>query len=67
MMEYVGKAASELVMECMKHFPKDIDGGEQPDYEQCIFVSMKVSLNEMLASRALVFLSLLCPKLCLES
>ena len=36
---------------------KIIDVGEQPDYEQCILVSMKASLNEMLAPSALVIFS----------
>ena len=36
---------------------KDKDVGEQPDYEQCILVSTKASLNEMLAPRALVIFS----------
>ena len=41
----------------MKNFLKIIDVGEQPDFEQCILVFMKVSLNEMLAPRALVVFS----------
>ena len=42
----------------MKDFLKIIDVGEQPDYEQCIFVSMKASLSEMLAPRVSVIICL---------
>ena len=40
-----------------KDLLKIIDVGEQPDYEQCILVSMKASLNEMLAPGALAIFS----------
>jgi len=56
-MKSVGKAANEMVKECMKQFPKIIDGSAQPDYEKCILISTKASLNEMLAPGALVILS----------
>merc|ERR1712064_94783 len=56
-MKSVGKAANEMVKECMLQFPKIIDGSAQPDYEKCILISTKASLNEMLAPGALVILS----------
>jgi inorganic pyrophosphatase len=56
-MKSVGKAANEMVKECMQQFPKIIDGSAQPDYEKCILISTKASLNEMLAPGALVILS----------
>ena len=40
-----------------KDLLKIIDVGEQLDYEQCIVVSMRASLNEMSASKALVIVS----------
>merc|ERR1712012_956952 len=56
-MKSVGKAANEMVKECMLQFPKIIDGSAQPDYEKCILISTQASLNEMLAPGALVILS----------
>merc|ERR1712012_1406545 len=56
-MKSVGKAANEMVKECMLQFPKIIDGSAEPDYEKCILISTKASLNEMLAPGALVILS----------
>ena len=41
-----------------KDLLKIIDVGEQPDYEQCISIPNKASLNEMLTPRALVQKSL---------
>merc|ERR1712107_825380 len=55
-MKSVGKAANEMVKECMLQFPKIIDGSAEPDYEKCILISTKASLNEMLAPGALVIL-----------
>merc|ERR1712211_175176 len=46
-MKSVGKAANEMVKECMEQFPKIIDGSAQPDYEKCILISTQASLNEM--------------------
>merc|ERR1719502_912529 len=53
-----GKAANDMVMECMRQFPK-IMGAEQapPDYQRCIRISTEASLKEMLAPGALVILS----------
>merc|ERR1712211_154094 len=56
-MKSVGKAANEMVKECMEQSPKIIDGSAEPDYEKCILISTKASLNEMLAPGALVILS----------
>merc|ERR1712176_1080700 len=54
----VGKAANDMVKECLQQFPK-IMGPEQmaPDYEKCIRISTKASLREMIAPGALVILS----------
>merc|ERR1712238_431769 len=57
-MKSVGKAANEMVKECLRQFPK-IMGPEKmtPDYEKCIRISTEASLREMLAPGALVILS----------
>merc|ERR1712012_222523 len=57
-MKSVGKAANDMVKECLEQFPK-IMGPEQmaPDYEKCIRISTEASLREMLAPGALVILS----------
>merc|ERR550537_830710 len=57
-MKSVGKAANDMVKECMRQFPK-IMGPEQmePDYDTCIKISTEASLKEMLAPGALVILS----------
>merc|ERR1719401_1574801 len=57
-MKSVGKAANDMVKECLQQFPK-IMGPEQmtPDYERCIRISTQASLKEMLAPGALVILS----------
>jgi len=57
-MKSVGKAANDMVLECLRQFPK-IMGPEQmaPDYERCIRISTEASLREMIAPGALVILS----------
>jgi len=57
-MKSVGKAANDMVKECMEQFPR-IMGAEQmkPDYQKCIKISTEASLREMLAPGALVILS----------
>merc|ERR1712238_431121 len=57
-MKSVGKAANEMVVECMRQFPM-IMGPEKmaPDYERCIRISTEASLREMIAPGALVILS----------
>ena len=56
-MNSVGKAANDMVKECLQQLPK-IMGPEKmkPDYVRCIRISTKASLREMLAPGALVFL-----------
>mmetsp|Transcript_45118 Transcript_45118/g.139604 ORF Transcript_45118/g.139604 Transcript_45118/m.139604 type:complete len:732 (+) Transcript_45118:106-2301(+) len=56
-MKSVGTAANDMVKECLKQFPKIMDGSAQPDYENCIRISTEASLREMLAPGALVILS----------
>merc|ERR1719433_990346 len=56
-MKSVGKAANDMVKECMKQFPKIVNEGAAPDYERCIKISTEASLREMLAPGALVILS----------
>merc|ERR1719213_787284 len=56
-MKSVGKAANEMVKECLEQFPKIINEGAAPDYERCIRISTQASLREMLAPGALVILS----------
>ena len=55
----VGKAANEMVKECMQQFPKIIDGSAEPDLQMCILISMRASLRNRLAPGALVILSLI--------
>merc|ERR1719191_236494 len=57
-MKSVGKAANEMLKECLAQFPK-IMGPERmtPDYDRCIKISTEASLREMLAPGALVILS----------
>merc|ERR1719148_210541 len=57
-MKSVGKAANDMVKECLEQFPK-IMGPEKmaPDYERGIRISTNASLREMIAPGALVILS----------
>lgn len=56
-MKSVGKAANDMVKECLVQFPKIMNEGMTPDYEKCIRISTEASLREMLAPGALVILS----------
>merc|ERR1712241_1464901 len=56
-MKSVGKAADDMVQECLKQFPKIINENMAPDYERCIKISPEASLREMIAPAALVILS----------
>merc|ERR1712157_599056 len=56
-MKSVGKAANEMVKECLEQFPKIMDGSAQPDYEKCIRISTQASLYEMILPGVLVIFS----------
>merc|ERR1712151_621891 len=56
-MKSVGKAANEMVKECLEQFPKIMNEGVPPDYEKCIRISTQASLKEMIAPGALVIFS----------
>ncbi|KAF4676391.1 hypothetical protein FOL47_006305 [Perkinsus chesapeaki] len=56
-MKSVGKAATDMVAECMRQFPKIINEGAPPDYTRCISISTSASLREMILPGALVILS----------
>ena len=56
-MKSVGKAASDMVAECMRQFPKIISGEIKPQYSRCIAISTEASLREMIAPGLLVLLS----------
>merc|ERR1719420_1543394 len=56
-MKSVGKAANDMVKECMEQFPKIVNEDMAPKYERCIQISTEASLREMLAPGALVILS----------
>ncbi|EER01549.1 H+-translocating inorganic pyrophosphatase TVP1, putative [Perkinsus marinus ATCC 50983] len=56
-MKSVGKAATDMVDECMRQFPKIINGEAPPDYTRCISISTSASLKEMILPGALVILS----------
>merc|ERR1712061_558254 len=44
-MKSVGKAANEMVKECLEQFPKIMNGTMQPDYDRCIKISTQASLR----------------------
>merc|ERR1712087_733130 len=48
-MKSVGKAANDMVKECLEQFPKIMNENAAPDYEKCIRISTEASLKEMLA------------------
>merc|ERR1712176_766178 len=56
-MKSVGKAANEMVKECLLQFPNIMNNTAQPDYEKCIRISTQASLKEMIAPGALVIFS----------
>merc|ERR1719191_1909959 len=61
-MKSVGKAANDMVIECMTQFPKIMapEGSSMhaaPDYKKCIKISTEASLKEMIAPGLLVILS----------
>merc|ERR1712113_1255045 len=56
-MKSVGKAANDMVKECLEQFPNIMNGSAQPDYEKCIRISTQASLKEMIAPGALVIFS----------
>jgi len=56
-MKSVGKAANEMVKECLEQFPGIMNNTAQPDYEKCIRISTEASLKEMILPGALVILS----------
>lgn len=56
-MKSVGKAANDMVAECMRQFPKIISGEIKPQYSRCIAISTEASLREMIAPGLLVILS----------
>jgi len=56
-MKSVGKAADDIVKECMRQFPKIVNEGAKPEYNRCIAISTEASLREMIAPGALVILS----------
>jgi len=63
-MKSVGKAANDMVNECMRQFPKIISGEMRPQYTRCIQISTDSALREMIAPGALVILSPLVAGLC---
>ncbi|CDJ50136.1 H+-translocating inorganic pyrophosphatase TVP, putative [Eimeria brunetti] len=56
-MKSVGRAANEMVTECMQQFPQILEGSLEPEYRKCIEISTRASLREMLAPAALVIFS----------
>ena len=63
-MKSVGKAANDMVAECMRQFPKIISGEIKPQYGRCIAISTEASLREMIAPGLLVLLSPLVAGIC---
>lgn len=53
-MKAVGRAADEMVAECRRQFPRIIQHQEQPDYNKCITISTKASLQEMMGPAGLL-------------
>jgi len=56
-MESVSLAASQMVEECGRQFPKILSGDAEPDYENCIKISTEASLHQMIAPGLLVIMS----------
>merc|ERR1719217_388254 len=56
-MKSVGKAANDMVNECMSQFARIVHEGMEPQYNRCIQISTEASLREMIAPGALVILS----------
>ena len=58
-MKSVGFAAQEMVKEVRRQFknPKILSGEEEPDYKECIKVSTKASIKEMIAPGVLVIVT----------
>merc|ERR1712029_441990 len=56
-MKSVGKAANDMVKECLNQFPEIMNNGKEPDYERCIRISTEASLKEMILPGALVIFS----------
>merc|ERR550525_124822 len=56
-MKSVGKAANDMVKECLQQFPKIMKENMTPDYAKCIKISTDASLREMIAPGALVIFS----------
>merc|ERR1712151_913301 len=53
-MKSVGKAANDMVKECLAQFPGIMENNVAPDYKKCITISTQASLREMIAPGALV-------------
>merc|ERR1712151_1364379 len=58
-MKSVGKAADDMLKECLRQFPKIMNENAEPDYQRCIQISTDASIREMVAPGLLVILSLL--------
>merc|ERR1719247_1071579 len=56
-MKSVGEAANDMVKECLRQFPKIMDGTAKPDYHGCIKISTDASLREMIKPGLLVIAS----------
>merc|ERR1712050_493546 len=56
-MKSVGKAADDMLQECLAQFPKIIRDNAPPDYQRCIKISTDASIREMVAPGLLVILS----------
>jgi len=58
-MKSVGKAADDMLQECLAQFPKIMskDNPQPPDYQKCIKISTDASIREMVAPGLLVILS----------
>ena len=58
-MKSVGLAAMDMVNEIRRQFqdPQVADGQKEPDYDACVHIATKASLQQMIAPAALVMLS----------
>jgi len=68
-MRSVGKAATDIIEECRRQFPRIIDDDVKPDYNRCITICTEASLKDMgpaglLAIGAPVAIGLLFGKKC---
>ncbi|CAD7964984.1 unnamed protein product [Amoebophrya sp. A25] len=57
LMTSVAEAAQDMLKECYRQFPLIINEGREPDYEECVKISTRASLREMILPAVIVVFS----------